>query len=92
MLSCDHARRWSVAVYRLGVHRTEANTGEITRWHPAALSPHTWIIGVYILAIYILQVGYCVILVFVCKPETKVCLLVTAEANFTANDGTRPLW
>lgn len=46
--------------------------GQVTKWHPAALSPHTWVIGIYILAIYVLQVGYCVILVFVRKPETKV--------------------
>ena len=32
-------------------------------------------IGVYVVGIYVLQVGYCILLVFARKPETKRALI-----------------
>jgi len=45
--------------------------GDVTRSHPASISPWAPAIAAYILAIYLGQVGYCILLVFARKPETK---------------------
>ncbi|KAI0317807.1 hypothetical protein OF83DRAFT_97171 [Amylostereum chailletii] len=45
--------------------------GKVTSLFPAALSPYVPLIAAYILAIYVGQVGYCLILVFARKRETK---------------------
>jgi len=58
----------TVAICAFVVH---PSLGDITRWHPASISPSIPAIGLYILAIYVMQVGYCILLVLVNKPETK---------------------
>jgi len=45
--------------------------GDVTRSHPASISPSARAIAIYILAIYVGQVGYCILLVSARKPETK---------------------
>jgi len=45
--------------------------GDVTRSHPASISPSVPAIAIYILAIYLGQVGYCILLVIARKPETK---------------------
>ena len=45
---------------------------DIINIHPTVLSPLPHMLAVYVVAIYICQVGYCVLLVFARKPETKV--------------------
>jgi uncharacterized membrane protein len=39
---------------------------------PTAISPMFALIAVYVLAIYVGQIGYCLLLVLASKPETKV--------------------
>ncbi|KAI0031517.1 hypothetical protein K488DRAFT_51946 [Vararia minispora EC-137] len=58
----------TVAVCSFVVH---PSLGDITRWHPASISPSVPVVAFYILAIYVLQVGYCLLLVIVTKTETK---------------------
>lgn len=48
------------------------HAGQITRMYPTSLTPKPSLIGTYIAAVYIMQVGYCVILVLARKTETKV--------------------
>lgn len=48
------------------------NIKSITHLHPTALSPSVTVIGLYVLVIYLGQIGYCLLLVFASKPETKV--------------------
>ncbi|KAI0058329.1 hypothetical protein BV25DRAFT_1967716 [Artomyces pyxidatus] len=45
--------------------------GTVTKWFPTSISPSPAVIAAYIFAIYIFQIGYCIILVLVRKPETK---------------------
>jgi len=45
--------------------------GDVTRSHPASISPSVPAIAAYIFAIYLGQVGYCVLVVFARKSETK---------------------
>jgi hypothetical protein len=37
------------------------------------LTPKSWMTQMYIIAIWVGQIGYCALLVLVRKPETKVC-------------------
>ncbi|TFY56746.1 hypothetical protein EVG20_g8807 [Dentipellis fragilis] len=48
-----------------------APTGDVARLFPTGLTPHRHLIAGYALLIYVGQIGYCLLLVFVRKPETK---------------------
>ncbi|KAI0299419.1 hypothetical protein B0F90DRAFT_1631259 [Multifurca ochricompacta] len=45
--------------------------GDVTRLHPASISPSVPAIAAYIFMIYLGQVGYCILLVAARRPETK---------------------
>ena len=62
------------------------SVGDIARLYPSAISPAPSMIAVYIVAIYLLQIGYCVLLVFVRKPETKVWLHLLLLQMRSLND------
>ncbi|KAI0360467.1 hypothetical protein OH77DRAFT_1418393 [Trametes cingulata] len=53
----------------------DPNLDRITKLYPSAISPKPSMIDVFIVAIYIGQVGYCVLLVLSRKPETKRALI-----------------
>ncbi|KAI0674508.1 hypothetical protein C8Q78DRAFT_1067506 [Trametes maxima] len=53
----------------------DPNLRDITKLYPSSISPDPSMITVFIVAIYIGQVGYCVLLVFSRKPETKRALI-----------------
>ncbi|KAI0777225.1 hypothetical protein BD413DRAFT_172764 [Trametes elegans] len=53
----------------------DPNLGDIAKLYPSVISPKPYMIAVYIVAIYIGQVGYCVLLVFSRKSETKRALI-----------------
>lgn len=46
--------------------------GGVSKMYPTAITPKPSMIAIYILAIYIGQIGYCVLLVLARKHETKV--------------------
>ncbi|EIN14603.1 hypothetical protein PUNSTDRAFT_96574 [Punctularia strigosozonata HHB-11173 SS5] len=48
---------------------------EISREYPTSLTPKPWMIAVYVVAVYLLQVGFCLLLVIARKPETKQTLI-----------------
>ena len=64
---------WSPVCCRVPTYKTAFYTGDVTRSHPASISPSVSAIAIFILAIYLGQVGYCTLLIFARKPETKVC-------------------
>jgi hypothetical protein len=49
--------------------------GGISKRYPTSISPRPALIAIYVLAIYVGQVGYCVLLVLASKPETKRTLV-----------------
>jgi hypothetical protein len=51
---------------------TSPSISHIAHIHPTAISPKFTLISVYVLAIYVGQIGYCLLLVLASKPETKV--------------------
>ncbi|KAI0371260.1 hypothetical protein BV20DRAFT_965436, partial [Pilatotrama ljubarskyi] len=53
----------------------DPNLDRISKLYPSAISPKPSMIDVFIVAIYIGQVGYCVLLVLSRKPETKRALI-----------------
>ncbi|KAI8986708.1 hypothetical protein BD414DRAFT_486831 [Trametes punicea] len=53
----------------------DPNLGDISKLYPSSISPKPSMIAVFIVAIYIGQVGYCVLLVLSRKPETKQALI-----------------
>lgn len=72
------------------------NTGGVTRSHPASISPWAPAIAAYVLAIYLGQVGYCILLVIARKSETKArccgnlhCLLLTVDSTGRNDQGCR---
>ena len=48
-------------------------SGGILKRYPSSISPNPAVIAVYVLAIYVGQFGFCLLLVLARKPETKVC-------------------
>jgi len=53
----------------------DPSLGKIAKLYPSAVTPEPKLIGIYIAAIYIGQIGYCVLLVFARKQETKNTLV-----------------
>lgn len=47
----------------------------IEKQHPSSLSPNPWLIAIYILLLYVGQLGYCVVLVLAQKQETKALII-----------------
>lgn len=45
---------------------------EVSHLFPTSISPKPWMIAMYGIAIWVGQIGYCMMLVMVRKPETKV--------------------
>ena len=48
--------------------------GGVEKQYPSSISPHPWFIAIYILLLYVGQLGYCVLLVLAQKQETKAIL------------------
>ncbi|TCD64299.1 hypothetical protein EIP91_004277 [Steccherinum ochraceum] len=49
--------------------------GDIARLYPATIAPEPYMIAIYIVIIYLGQIGYCLLLVLARKPETKNTLV-----------------
>ena len=92
MFSRSSPLPWSVVLFAgvlSGSCSAPFHTGDVTRSHPASISPWAPAIAAYVLAIYLGQVGYCILLVIARKPETKArsskcdlhCLLLTSDTT-----------
>ncbi|GJE93391.1 hypothetical protein PsYK624_095500 [Phanerochaete sordida] len=51
------------------------NLGDISRLYPAVIAPEPSMVAIYLVAIYLGQIGYCVLLVLARKRETKDALV-----------------
>jgi len=47
----------------------------VEKQYPSSISPQPWLIAIYILLLYVGQLGYCVLLVLVQKQETKEVII-----------------
>ncbi|TFK75661.1 hypothetical protein BDN72DRAFT_757465 [Pluteus cervinus] len=48
---------------------------QVMKIHPTSITPNPYILGLYVLALYVGQIGYCTLLVAVTKVETKDALV-----------------
>lgn len=55
--------------------------GKIAKMYPTSITPDPSFIAIYIVAIYFMQVGYCVLLTVARKSETKVCITLVFEEH-----------
>lgn len=60
--------------------------------HPTAISPEFNFIAVYVLAVYVGQIGYCVLLVLASKPETKHTLTKAVGLSLVFANFIMGLW
>jgi len=60
--------------------------------HPTALTPNAHSISVYILAIWIAQIGYCVLLVTARKEETKKAMVSAVGLALVSANFVMALW
>lgn len=49
---------------------------QVFKDYPTAITPNPYVLGLYVLALNLGQVGYCILLVLAKKPETKVSTLL----------------
>ncbi|KAF9450805.1 hypothetical protein P691DRAFT_725352 [Macrolepiota fuliginosa MF-IS2] len=66
--------------------------GGVSGHRPTAISPSTPVIGIYILALYVMQVGYCVLLVLATKPETKKTLIKGVGLSLVFSNFLMAIW
>ncbi|KIM52219.1 hypothetical protein SCLCIDRAFT_1223962 [Scleroderma citrinum Foug A] len=66
--------------------------GDITRLYPTSISFHPGVVAVYVLLIYIGQVGYCLLLVFARKPETKKALVKAVGLSLVLANWAMAFW
>ncbi|KAJ7173799.1 hypothetical protein C8R46DRAFT_1084018 [Mycena filopes] len=52
-------------------HKYRVRLGTISKLNPTSISPRPAVISVYVAAMYLGQIGYCLLLVLARKPETK---------------------
>ncbi|KAI0711377.1 hypothetical protein C8Q76DRAFT_56353 [Earliella scabrosa] len=70
----------------------EPNLGTISKLYPSSISPQPHMIAVYVVGIYILQVGYCILLVFSRNPDTKRALIKGCGFPLMLSNWFMALW
>ncbi|KAJ3570982.1 hypothetical protein NP233_g4048 [Leucocoprinus birnbaumii] len=66
--------------------------GGVSRLRPTAISPNAPSIGVYIIILYIMQIGYCVLLVLARKQETKKALTKAVGHSLVFGNFIMAIW
>ncbi|TDL19451.1 hypothetical protein BD410DRAFT_752127 [Rickenella mellea] len=79
----------SVAVCAFLVH---PSLGGVSRLYPTSISPNPPMVAIYIIAIYVGQIGYCVLLVTARKPETKKALIQGSGLSLVLANWIMALW
>jgi len=59
---------------------------------PTAISPNTPVIGIYILVLYMMQLGYCILLVLATKRETKKTLTKAVGLSLVFSNFIMAIW
>jgi len=66
--------------------------GGVSELYPTSISPKPVVIAAYVIAIYIGQVGYCLLLVFALKAETKRTLVKGVGISLVLANWVMALW
>lgn len=67
-------------------------TGGVSRLHATAMSPNIPVVGIYIFAFLLMQVGYCVLLVLVRKQETKNAIIKAVGFPLVLSNFVMAIW
>ncbi|KAN0098090.1 hypothetical protein V8E55_002536 [Tylopilus felleus] len=60
--------------------------------YPTSISPHPAWLGVYVILIYLFQIGYCLLLIFSKNPDTKKALIKAVGLSLVFANWTMALW
>lgn len=72
---------------------TKPNLREVSREHaPTSITPNTAMIGTFMFVLYVAQIGYCVLLVLVRKPETKATLTKGVGMSLVIANWLMAIW
>ena len=63
----------NIATFAVATFVVSPGLSTISKLHPTPISPSPSLVGIYVIAIFAGQIGYCVLLVLASKEETKVC-------------------
>lgn len=66
--------------------------GDITKLYPTSITFRPSLVAVYVMVIYVAQVGYCVLLVFARKAETKKALVKAVGVSLVLANWTMAFW
>jgi len=64
----------------------------VSKLYPTSISPQPAVIGAYLLAVYVCQVGFCVLLVFARKQETKNTLVKGVGMTLVLSNWVLAFW
>jgi hypothetical protein len=62
----------NIATFAVATFVVSPGLSKISKLHPTPISPSPTLVGIYVVAIFAGQIGYCVLLVLASKAETKV--------------------
>ncbi|KAJ7090596.1 hypothetical protein C8R43DRAFT_293284 [Mycena crocata] len=65
---------------------------QISKLYPTSITPTPAVIAVYVAAIYLMQIGYCILLVLARKPETKKTLTKGVGLSLVFANWLMALW
>ncbi|KAG2132099.1 hypothetical protein DEU56DRAFT_813089 [Suillus clintonianus] len=68
------------------------SAGSIIKSHPTSISPSPNLIAAYIVAIFLGQIGYCILLVIARKPETKTTLVKGVGLSLVFANWLMAIW
>lgn len=66
--------------------------GDLIRLYPTSISFHPGLVAVYVMMIYVAQVGYCLLLVFARKAETKKAQVKAVGISLVLANWTMAFW
>ncbi|KAF9224660.1 hypothetical protein BS17DRAFT_780256 [Gyrodon lividus] len=64
----------------------------VIKLHPTSISPHPAWVAIYVIVIYVFQVGYCLLLVFARKVETKKALVKAVGLSLVFANWAMAFW
>ncbi|KAH9941168.1 uncharacterized protein BXZ73DRAFT_42202 [Epithele typhae] len=82
----------NIATLMVCTFMVNPNVGQIFELYPSSITPQPYMVAVYIVGIYILQVGYCILLVFARAPETKRALIKGCGMPLMLSNWVMALW
>lgn len=94
MLSCSPAVHQCVYIpsSSLSIIEPLCCKGGVSQLRPTAISPNTSVIGIYILVLYMMQLGYCILLVLATKNETKKALTKAVGLSLIFSNFIMAIW